>query len=129
MEVFDNDNIIILWKVTIKLEHTINTGINFGLASNMMDGKQTLYGCLSIALCTLIVLLGIRSSERIYKVIAGMFAGGGLANAYERVVYGGVFDYLNVSLIEINNPFSFNLADVYLFLALFLYICQPRSAD
>jgi hypothetical protein len=58
---------------------------------------------------------------------AGLFAGGGLANAYERLAFGGVFDYLNFSTSFFDNPFSFNLADIFIFLGLVLFLLAPRE--
>ena len=46
---------------------------------------------------------------------AGAIVGGALGNAYDRVVYGAVADYLNMSCCTINNPYSFNVADVLIF--------------
>jgi hypothetical protein len=58
---------------------------------------------------------------------AGLFAGGGLANAYERLAFGGVFDYLNFTTSFFDNPFSFNVADIYIFLGLVLFLLAPRE--
>jgi signal peptidase II len=63
-------------------------------------------------------------------MIAGsLFAGGGLANAYERVVFGGVFDYLNVGATFYRNPYSFNLADVYIFVGVIMLVFAPRHKE
>jgi signal peptidase II len=62
-------------------------------------------------------------------MIAGLLAGGGLANAYERIAFGGVFDYLNVSLAFFTNPFSFNLADIYIFIGAVMFIFRPQNKD
>jgi len=45
----------------------------------------------------------------------GAIIGGALGNAWDRVVYGAVADYLNVSCCGIVNPYSFNVADVWIF--------------
>ncbi|MGR2928750.1 signal peptidase II, partial [Acidithiobacillus ferriphilus] len=42
----------------------------------------------------------------------GAVVGGALGNAFDRVIYGAVVDYLNMSCCGINNPYSFNVADV-----------------
>ena len=80
-------------------------------------------------MCALIIAWGIRSPARWSTLIAGMFAGGGIANAYERLAYGGVFDYLNVSSSLYANPFSFNLADIYIFAGLVMYIVRPNTVQ
>jgi signal peptidase II len=42
-------------------------------------------------------------------------AGGALGNACDRIVYGAVADYINVSCCTIDHPYSFNVADVLIF--------------
>ena len=46
---------------------------------------------------------------------AGLLIGGALANVVDRLLYGFVLDFLNMSCCGINNPFVFNLADVFIF--------------
>jgi signal peptidase II len=41
--------------------------------------------------------------------------GGALGNVYDRVAYGYVLDFLNMSCCGIRNPFVFNVADVFIF--------------
>jgi signal peptidase II len=41
--------------------------------------------------------------------------GGALGNALDRVLYGAVADFLNMSCCGIRNPYAFNLADVFIF--------------
>ena len=44
-----------------------------------------------------------------------MLIGGALGNVVDRVVYGAVADFLNMSCCGIENPFAFNVADVAIF--------------
>jgi len=61
-------------------------------------------------------------------IAGGLLAGGGLTNAYERLAYDGVFDYLNISVGMFLNRFSFNVADIYIFLgASFLILFGKKS--
>jgi signal peptidase II len=46
---------------------------------------------------------------------AGIVAGGALGNAWDRIQYGAVADFLNMSCCGINNPYAFNVADVAIF--------------
>lgn len=39
-----------------------------------------------------------------------------MGNVIDRVAYGAVADFLNMSCCGIENPFSFNVADVAIFL-------------
>ena len=111
----------------LKLQYTVNTGVNFGLAGADTGSRQFLLAALALAVCAAVILWAIKSGRTLHAAIAGLFAGGGLANAYERVAYGGVFDYLNVPLSFYDNPYSFNLADVYIFAGALLFIFRPNQ--
>ena len=115
--------------VSINLHYTINTGINFGLVGGGSNSRQILLAAIAIIVSIFILMWGYRSRQKWSSLAAGLFAGGGLANAFERIAYGGVFDYLNFSMIFFDNPFSFNLADVYIFAGLILYISGPRPSQ
>jgi len=48
-------------------------------------------------------------------VCAGLLIGGALGNVVDRLLYGAVADFLNMSCCGIDNPFAFNLADAWIF--------------
>jgi signal peptidase II len=48
-------------------------------------------------------------------ISAGLLVGGALGNVIDRFIYGAVADFLNMSCCGIENPFSFNVADVAVF--------------
>jgi len=124
---FNGSTLLDLGLLSLNLEYTVNTGINFGLAGEATTSRQLLLAGVALLVCALIMAWGIKSDSRWSTLIAGMFAGGGIANAYERLAFGGVFDYLNVSSSLYANPFSFNLADVYIFAGLVMYIVRPDT--
>ncbi|WP_291736503.1 signal peptidase II, partial [Leisingera sp. F5] len=41
--------------------------------------------------------------------------GGALGNVADRLLYGYVLDFLNTSCCGIQNPFVFNVADIFIF--------------
>ena len=112
---------------SLKLQYTINTGVNFGLAGDTSTTRQLLLSVASLLICTAVIIWGTRTTQRWAAAAVGLFAGGGLANAYERMSFGGVFDYLNFSMSFFKNPYSFNLADIYIFLGLVLFLLAPRE--
>lgn len=118
--------LINLGVASLNLEYTVNTGINFGLAGEATNSRQLQLAVLAFAVCFAIIVWGVRSAARWSSTIAGLFAGGGLANASERLLYGGVFDYLNVSFIFYDNPFSFNVADIYIFVGALMFVFAPK---
>lgn len=112
---------------SLNLQYTINTGVNFGLAGEATPTRQLLLSGAAVLICLAIIIWGLGSKMKWAAPAAGLFAGGGLANAYERLAFGGVFDYLNFSTSFFDNPFSFNLADIYIFLGLVLFLLAPRE--
>jgi signal peptidase II len=48
-------------------------------------------------------------------ICVGLLVGGALGNALDRVIYGAVVDFLNMSCCGINNPYAFNVADIFIF--------------
>jgi len=94
-----------------------NEGINFGLFS----GVGARWGLIVLAVVISILLWRwARSMDRpVARVSAGLVIGGALANALDRVLYGAVADFLNMSCCGFVNPFAFNLADVFIFAGAF----------
>jgi len=125
----DGTRLFTILIAALNLEYTVNTGINFGLASEATTSRQFLLAIVSLLVCAAAILWGVISQSKWASMIAGLLAGGGLANAYERIAFGGVFDYLNVSLAFFTNPFSFNLADIYIFIGAVMFIFRPQNKD
>lgn len=84
-----------VWPPYLNFVMAWNTGINFGFLSDY-DGHWLLVA-LSIA-----VSLGLTAWVRnkrgwILPLATGAVVGGALGNAFDRVIYGAVVDYLNMS--------------------------------
>jgi signal peptidase II len=94
-----------------------NRGVNFGLLSGTADLTRWLLIALALGISAW-VLIWVRR-ERLglpAQVAAGLLIGGAIGNVIDRLAYGAVADFLNMSCCGIENPFSFNLADVAIFL-------------
>ena len=124
---FNGTTLLPLGVASLNLQYTINTGVNFGLAGEASTARQLLLSGVALLICLAVIIWGMRTAQKWAVLAAGLFAGGGLANAYERLAFGGVFDYLNFSTSFFVNPFSFNLADIYIFLGLVLFLLAPRE--
>ena len=93
----------------------LNTGVNFGLLSG--DSDILRYGLIAVALFLsgLVLLWARRFTRRVEFVSAGLLVGGAMGNALDRVFHPGVLDFLNMSCCGIDNPYIFNVADVFIF--------------
>jgi len=93
-----------------------NRGINFGLLNGGSDMARWLLIAFSLAVCAAVVVwVRRRPASRLMLTSAGLLIGGALGNVADRFIYGYVLDFLNMSCCGINNPFVFNLADVFIF--------------
>ncbi len=91
-----------------------NTGINFGLLDAGDAGRWIL---IAVALVITVALaLWIRRAQGWAAAIgAGAVIGGAIGNVWDRIQYGAVADFLNMSCCGIDNPFAFNVADAAIF--------------
>ena len=62
------------------------------------------------------------------QISAGFLVGGAMGNGLDRLLYGYVLDFLNMSCCGFVNPYVFNIADVFIFAgAIGLALFEPRS--
>ena len=93
-----------------------NRGINFGLFGDGSEASRWFLIVLAVAICIGVVVWIRRSAQpRLALICAGLLVGGALANEFDRLLYGYVLDFLNMSCCGINNPFVFNIADIFIF--------------
>ena len=94
-----------------------NYGVNFGLFASSSDLQRWVLILLAL-LITGFVLFWLRRDPPTYLgyVGAGLLIGGALGNVVDRLIYGAVADFLNVSCCGIQNRYSFNVADVAIFI-------------
>ena len=92
-----------------------NRGINFGLGASGADWARWALVIISLAISVAVVVWAARRDEMWFSIGAGLVVGGAIGNVIDRVLYGAVADFLNMSCCGINNPFVFNVADIAIF--------------
>jgi len=105
-----------IWPPYLNLRMAWNYGINFGLFAG--DGTATRWILIAIALAiSAVVLWWVRREPGgpWQEIAAGLLVGGAIGNAVDRLVYGAVADFLNMSCCGIENPYAFNVADIAVF--------------
>lgn len=92
-----------------------NKGINFGLFAGY-DLRWVLIG-VAFAICAFVIWWLRRDPPGKWGMIsAGLLIGGALGNVIDRILYGAVADFLNMSCCGFDNPFAFNVADISIFI-------------
>ena len=92
-----------------------NEGINFGLfASNSQIMKWFLV-VLALVICAYFLIWMRNESRLLSQIFCGLIIGGALGNVFDRLIYGAVADFINISCCGFNNPYSFNVADISIF--------------
>jgi len=103
----------------LNLRMAWNRGVNFGLLSD--DGDLTRWILIAVAavISALVVWWMRRETRAVALVSAGLLIGGAAGNVADRLIYGAVADFLNMSCCGIENPFAFNVADITIFAGAF----------
>lgn len=106
-----------------------NTGINFGLFSSGSWAARAVLIAIALAICTWVWMWVRRDGARKWmQVSAGLLIGGALGNVIDRLRWGAVADFINMSCCGLQNPYSFNIADVAVFAGAFgLIVFAGRS--
>ncbi|KAJ03719.1 signal peptidase II [Sulfitobacter mediterraneus] len=109
-----------------------NRGINFGILSDAPDASRWVLIGLALVICFGVYFWMRRAKVGVLaQISAGLLVGGALANVADRVIYGYVLDFLNMSCCGINNPFVFNVADIFIFagaIGLVFFVDDPKKA-
>jgi len=113
----------------LNLRMAWNQGVNFGLFANDDNVMRWILIALALAISGWVLNWAGKMSHWSAQVFAGCVIGGALGNAIDRVVYGAVADFLNMSCCGINNPYAFNIADIAIFAGAFGLVLTSNKHD
>jgi signal peptidase II len=105
-----------VWPPVLNFRMAWNYGINFGLFAQ--SSELTRWALIIVALViSAAVLWWIKHDQAsaVARVSAGLLIGGALGNVVDRILYGAVADFLNMSCCGLHNPYAFNIADIAVF--------------
>jgi signal peptidase II len=107
-----------------------NEGINFGLLSHGSDVVRWGLVALALAISAWVVWWMRRERENWKAELAGgLLVGGALGNIVDRIAYGAVADFLNMSCCGIENPYAFNVADIAIFVGALGLVIFAKGGD
>lgn len=100
----------------LNLRMAWNYGINFGLFSGENPATKWILIVLALIISAVVLWWSKREDGVIWqKIAAGLLVGGALGNVIDRLIYGAVVDFLNMSCCGFDNPYAFNIADIAVF--------------
>lgn len=105
-----------------------NCGINFGIFGDCSElGRWTLIA-VGVVICAAVTLWLRHTRQPALALFGGgLLVGGALANVLDRLLYGYVLDFLNNSLPVWNNPFVYNIADIFIFAGAFFLVLFSKD--
>lgn len=113
----------------LNLRMAWNQGVNFGLLSSDVEVMRWVLIAVAVVICAWVAVWLVRARPgRLAQVAAGLLIGGAVGNVIDRVAYGAVADFLNMSLPGWRNPYSFNVADIAIFAGALGLVFQPGPA-
>ena len=95
-----------------------NTGINFGLFAESHELMRWALIIISIGICLFLLRWSRKLTGNFYPILVGLVIGGAIGNVIDRIRFGAVIDFLNLSCCGIQNPYIFNIADIFVFIGL-----------
>lgn len=108
-----------------------NRGVNFGLLSHSTDVMRWVLVVVALVISGLVIRWVRREGfGRWANISAGLLVGGAIGNVVDRIAYGYVADFLNMSCCGFENPYAFNIADIGIFAGAFgLVLFTPKNGD
>jgi signal peptidase II len=105
-----------VWPPFLTFRVLWNRGVNFGLFAGQTDLMRWVLIAVAVIISAWVVEWARReASNRLVQLSAGLLIGGALGNVIDRLIYGAVADFLNMSCCGLSNPYSFNVADIAIF--------------
>lgn len=114
----------------LNLRMAWNYGINFGLFAQASDITRWVLIVVALVISgTVLWWVHKDPPGTAGMVSAGLLIGGALGNVVDRLLYGAVADFLNMSCCGLSNPYAFNIADIAVFIGAFGLVVYAGSKN
>ncbi len=120
-----------VWPPYLTFRMAWNKGVNFGLFAHDAEAVRWVLIVVSLAITAWVWRWMARTQQpKNAQLSAGILVGGALGNVVDRLAYGAVADFLNMSCCGFENPYAFNVADIAIFVGaagLVLFAANDKS--
>lgn len=100
----------------------VNTGVSFGLFGSLKYG-QFILSFITFLIVAFLIYLIWNTNSRYKTLVYSLITAGGFGNLYDRIIYGGVFDFLDFHIGGYHWP-AFNIADSLICIGVCLLILE-----
>ena len=107
----------------LELVFVRNTGISFGLFSEGGILGRYFFSIFSISVGLFIALLAFLTEKKIVFLGLCLISAGAIANAIDRVYFGGVIDFIDFFVYNFHWP-AFNFADIFITVGVFILLYE-----
>lgn len=119
-----------VWPPYLTFRMAWNRGVNFGLFAHDADVMRWVLIAVALVISAWALWWLSRAPQGWMACISGgLLVGGALGNVVDRVLYGAVADFLNMSCCGIENPYAFNVADIAIFAGAIGLVLFAAEAD
>jgi signal peptidase II len=122
-----------VWPPFLVFRMAWNRGVNFGLFAGDSDVTRWLLIAVALGISGWVWNWMRKPGQPpMAQISAGVLIGGALGNVVDRLIYGAVADFLNMSCCGFDNPYAFNVADIAIFAGaagLVLFAADPKAKD
>ena len=105
------------WKITLMpfldIVYSWNYGISFGMFSNYYQYSNNIFIIINSSIVAYLIVILYKSTTKLEKIGFQMIVAGALGNIIDRIVYGGVFDFIRLHYANLDFPI-FNVADSFI---------------
>ncbi len=112
---------------TFLFTHVTNNGASFGMSLGSDQFNRWFFVGTAFLAVAMIVYLLYNNTHRLQVMAFGLIMGGALGNAIDRIIIGGVTDFVDVDIPNILNFYRFpifNVADSCIFIGVVLLIIE-----
>ncbi|MDD2840257.1 MAG: signal peptidase II [Rickettsiales bacterium] len=100
----------------------INTGVSFGILRSITNA-QIILSSITFVIISFVAYLLFKSKTKYKMITYSLIISGGLGNIYDRILFGGVFDFLDFHIGKYHWP-AFNIADSIICIGVFLLLFE-----
>ncbi len=105
------------WKISLMsfldIVYSWNYGISFGMFSNYYQYSNNIFIIINSSIVIYLIVLLSKTITRLEQIGFQMIIAGALGNIIDRVIYGGVFDFIRLHYGSVDFPI-FNIADTFI---------------